>query len=139
MNNERVGPFKVGDRVRHNVHGFTGTVVNDKDVKPDDLSRATELAGGRIFSGCWRRLDLTDSFELITTEPVAAQEGTEMKAYQWVIWSVEDGARTAMADQSEKMMPFKSADNAKLWAWQQFAKAGEDPDCFEVEVHPFGG
>jgi len=71
---------------------------------------------------------------------VLTQEDSTMKAYEWIIWSIEDGKRTGIEGRSEQPEAHKNAENAKLAAWCAFAAGEEyDPDDYEVEVCPFGG
>jgi len=143
--------YKVGDRVRHKQFCFIGTVVDANNVRPDDVIGAEAVSTHGLFDGCWRIYDMAKGFTLITTEPVAftgkqpewifiEEETGMLKAYEWIIWGLDEaGERTGIESQSGLAMPFKSAENAKLWAWQQYATTGQDPDSCEVQVVPFGG
>lgn len=137
--------FKVGDRVRH-LGCFTGTIV---DVLVSEYSgqtihvRRDDGQQGSGLDGTW--ICSVEKLTLISSTEPQAQEETRMKAYQWVIWNVDEkGTRLSIAEQSQAMAAYASVEAAKMSIWAMFAGDGSDGTStnitdYEVVVHPFGG
>jgi hypothetical protein len=145
MDNKREDPFWVGDRVimkwPDDDEKYPGIVIADRKKNGKQCVMLDDYFGGGGPGGSYV-IDSDKTVELISpsTEP-QAQEETRMKAYQWVIWNVdENGTRLSIAEWGG-YVPYASEQHVKMEAWANFKATtkGAELKDYEVEIHPFGG
>jgi hypothetical protein len=116
----------------------SGVFVAPHYLRRDDGERG---AGPNHEWDCDEFRPLGTTGDMTLEQSIDTTKEASMQAYTWLVWSKdEDGKREGIVHQTSEATPFKSAENAKLAAWQEFVGENRDadPDGYEVVVIQVG-